>query len=72
MKKITFIINGRRFEVELDSDFALYVTKKLSESKIDNDRNNDIPKFLNAYLQALKENYDNRKQTEELLVEIST
>jgi len=72
MKKVSFPINGRRFEVELDNDFALYVKEKLAQSKIADDRNNDVPKLLNAYLKALKENYNNQKQIEELLVEIST
>ena len=72
MKKVSFTINGRRFEVELDSDFAFYVKDKLSQSEIVNDRDNDVPKLLNAYLKALKENYDNQRQIEELLVDIST
>jgi predicted DNA-binding transcriptional regulator YafY len=72
MKKISFTINGRRFEVELDNDFALYVLDRLSQSKIVDNRDNDVPKLLNAYLKALKENYDNQKQIEELLVDIST
>ena len=72
MKKVSFPINGRRFEVELDSDFALYVKDKLTQSKIVEDRDNNIPKLLNAYLKALKENYENQKQIEKLLVDIST
>jgi len=72
MKKVSFAVNGRRFEVELDSNFALYVLDKLSQSRISNDRDNDVPKLLNAYLKALKENYDNQKQIEKLLVDIST
>ncbi|NEW59920.1 hypothetical protein GSY74_01375, partial [Sulfurovum sp. bin170] len=71
MKKVSFTINGRRFEVELDSGFALYVIDKSAQNKMADDRDNDIPKLLNAYLTALKENYDNQKQIEELLVEIS-
>ena len=71
MKKVTFPINGRRFEVELDNDFAFYVIDKLAQSKIDDDKDNDVPKLLNAYLKVVKENYDNEKQIERLLVEIS-
>jgi hypothetical protein len=72
MKKVCFAINGRRFEVELNDNFALYVLDKLSQSKIVDNRDNDVPKILNAYLKALKENYDNEKQIEKLLVDIST
>ena len=72
MKKVNFTINGRRFEVELEHDFALFVRDRLAESDIVSDRNNDTPKLLNAYLKALKENYDTEKQIEKLLVDIST
>ncbi len=72
MKKVSFPINGRRFEVELDRDFAFYVLDRLSQSKIVEDRDNDVSKLINAYLKALKENYDNQKQIEELLVDILT
>jgi len=62
MKKISFSISGRRFNVELDDDFAQYVLKKLFENNIFEDRDNDTPKFLGAYLKSLKENYQNDKR----------
>ena len=72
MRKVSFTINGRRFEVELEDKFALFVDSRLERAGIVNDRNNDTPKILNAYLQALKENFDNEKQIKELLVAFST
>ena len=72
MRKVSFTINGRRFEVELEDRFALFVESRLERAGIANDRNNDTPKILNAYLQALKENFDNEKQIEELLVGFAT
>jgi hypothetical protein len=72
MRKVSFTINGRRFEVELEDKFALFVENQLGRAGISNDRNNDTPKILNAYLQALKENFDNEKQIEELLVGFAT
>lgn len=71
MKKVEFSINGKKYEVELENDFALFVIENLDKHNIDSEKNTTIPKLLNAYLQALKENYDNKKKIEELLVEIS-
>jgi len=67
MKKVSFYINGRQFEVELDSDFASYVSNRLSKNGIDPNRNTETPKLLNAYLNALKENYENDKKIDDLL-----
>ena len=61
MKKISFSIGGRRFEMELDDDFAKYVLEQLAQNNIAHDRDNNTMKFLSAYLRALKENYNNKK-----------
>jgi hypothetical protein len=70
MKKVNFYVNGRRYEVKLEEDFALFVEDKLSKSNITPDKNSDVPKILNGYLQALKANYDNEKKIKELLEKI--
>ncbi len=71
MKKVEFSINGKKYEVELENAFALFVIENLNKHNIDSTKNTTVPKLLNAYLLALKENYDNKKKIEELLVEIS-
>ena len=68
MQKVSFSINGKRYEVELENDFAIFVMEKLRESSILSDRDNDVPKLLNVYLKSLKENFDTEKEIEELLI----
>ena len=70
MQKVSFSINGKRYEVELENDFAMFVVEKLRESGVSSDRDNNIPKLLNIYLQALKENFDTKREIEELLIKI--
>ncbi len=72
MKKVAFSLGGRRFEMELESEFALYVEDDLTLNGIATDRDNELTKLLRAYLKALKQNYDNEKQIETLLVDILT
>ena len=72
MKKVAFSLGGRRFEIELESEFALYVEDDLTLNGIATDRDNELTKLLRAYLKALKQNYDNEKQIETLLVDILT
>ena len=71
MKKVSFSISGKRYEVELDNNFAMFVMEKLEESNISSERDNDVPKLLNVYLQALKQNYDTQREIEELLIKTS-
>jgi hypothetical protein len=58
MKKIIFTIEGRRFEIELESAFATHVEENLKEHGIAQDRNNEAAKLVKAYLTTLKENYE--------------
>jgi len=70
MKKVKFPINGKKYEVDLENDFAIFVMEQLSSSNISSEKNNDSVKLLNAYLKALKENYDIQKGLEQFLVDI--
>jgi len=70
MKKVKFPINGKKYEVELDNDFAIFVKEHLSNNNISEEKNNDSIKLLNAYLTVLKENYDIQKGLEQFLVDI--
>ena len=70
MKKVKFPINGKKYEVDLENDFAVFVMEHLSSNNISSEKNNDSIKLLNAYLKALKENYDIQNGLEKFLVEI--
>jgi hypothetical protein len=67
MKKVIFTIEGRRFEIELEKDFADFVEANLEEQKIFQDRNNEALEFIKAYLNILKENYEAVKQIKTIL-----
>ncbi len=67
MKKVIFTIEGRRFEIELENDFADFVKENLKEQEIAQDRNNEASKFIKAYLSILKENYEAGEQIKILL-----
>jgi hypothetical protein len=69
MKKIIFTVGGRRFEVELDDNFAQYVSQDLSANNIALDRNNDATKLLQLYLKALKKNHNMDEQIKTFMVE---
>jgi len=71
MKKVSFSVNGKRYEVELENNFAEFVIEKLEESNISTNKDNDVPKLLNIYLKALKQNYDTEREIEELLIKTS-
>jgi hypothetical protein len=70
VKKISFSVSGRRYEVELENNFAMFVMEKFEENNISPDKDNDIPKLLNLYLKALKQNFDTQKEIEDILVQI--
>ncbi|MCK4442385.1 MAG: hypothetical protein KAU90_10290 [Sulfurovaceae bacterium] len=70
MKKIKFPINGRKYEVELDNDFAIFVKEHLSKNNLSEEKNNDSVKLLNAYLSALKEKYDIQNELEQFIKDI--
>lgn len=71
MKKVTFSIGGKGFDIELENEFAEYARQELQKNGIAFDRNNDIIKLLNAYFSTLKKNYDTDKKIESMLLQIS-
>jgi len=72
MKKVAFSIEGKRLEVELEEGFANYLQDDLIRNSISFNQDNRASELLRLYLKALKQNYDNQKQIEELLSHIST
>ena len=71
MKTVIFSLDGKRFEVELENNFADYVQDHLSENGIAFDRNNEISKLLQLCLKTLKHNYDTEEQIKILLSNVA-
>ncbi|QFR49946.1 hypothetical protein FJR48_12000 (plasmid) [Sulfurimonas lithotrophica] len=53
-QKIALHIGGRRFDVDVDDDFADFLTKQIAKD-FNADGNNDIKVLLQAYI---RKNYD--------------
>ena len=68
MKKLTFSVAGKRFDIELEKEFGEYVKKELDANNIQFDRNNEVIVLLRAYIKSLKKSYDTEKQIESLLM----
>ena len=68
MKKLTFSVAGKRFDIELEKEFGEYVKKELDTNSIQFDRNNEAIVLLKAYIKSLKKSYDTEKQIESLLM----
>ena len=68
MKKLTFSVAGKRFDIELEKEFGEYVKKELDANNIQFDRNNETIVLLRAYIKSLKKSYDTEKQIESLLM----
>lgn len=62
MEKVVFSVAGRRFDVELEDVFAIYVKQDLFDNNIISDRDNEPTKLLQLYLKAMKKNFDNEEQ----------
>ncbi len=67
MKKIVFTIASRRLEVELEDDFAEYVSADLLKNKVALDRNNDISQLLQLYLKSIYREFHAEEQIKILL-----
>jgi hypothetical protein len=72
MKKVAFSIEGKRLEVSLEEEFANYLEEDLILNSISFDHDNRASELLRLYLKALKQNFDNQKQIEELISHITT
>ena len=71
MKMLTLSFGGRKFDMELENDFASYVREEWEACDFSFDKDNEHAHFLRGYLKALKQNYENEKRIEALLLEIS-
>lgn len=53
-KKISLIVGGRRFDVDIDEDFAPYLASQMAKD-FNTEGNNEIKVLLQAYI---RKNYD--------------
>lgn len=67
MKKIVFTIAGRRLEVDLEDDFAAYISNDLLHNKVSLDRDNDISQLLQLYLKSMHKKFQSEEQIKTLL-----
>jgi hypothetical protein len=68
MKNVGLTINGTRYEIKLDDEFADFVSKDLEASGINMATDNKADKLLKAYLRLAKQANSYEKEIE-LLVE---
>jgi len=67
MKRVVFTIAGRRLEVELEDEFAAYVSNDLFENNVPLDQNNDITQILQLYLKSMYKGFESEEQIKTLL-----
>jgi len=67
MKKIVFTIGGRRLEVDLEDDFAQYLSNDLLKNKVALDKDNEISKLLQLYLKSLHKEFNSEEQIKIIL-----
>lgn len=72
MKKVVFTIASRRLEVDLEDDFAQFITDDLIRNKVSLDRDNDISQVLQLYLKSMHREFKSDEQIQTLLSKIET
>lgn len=65
-KKIGLNIGGRRFDVDVEDDFALFLEHQMSKD-FNIDGNNELKLLLQAYVRKNHELYMNEKKVEEII-----
>ncbi len=68
-KKIGLHIGGRRFDVDVDENFAPFLEREM-EKDFNIDGNNDLKKLLHAYVKKNHELYMQEKKIENILKKI--
>ncbi|MDQ7045506.1 MAG: hypothetical protein Q9M32_06315 [Sulfurimonas sp.] len=64
-KKIGLHIGGRRFDVDVENDFALFLEHKMSKD-FNIEGNNDLKLLLQAYVRKTHELYVQEQKIEEI------
>ncbi len=71
MRDLAIKVNGIKYKAKrLDSDFADFVEKEMSESGIVLDAENSAEKLFAAYLRLAGKSYSYEKEIEEIIREI--
>ncbi|MDA3908700.1 MAG: hypothetical protein PF437_06400 [Sulfurimonas sp.] len=65
-KKIGLHIGGRRFDVDVEDDFAPFLEQRMAKD-FNIDGNNDLKKMLHAYVRRTHELFLQEKEIEEIL-----
>ena len=65
-KKICLTIGGKRFDLNIDDQFALFLQAQMALD-LNVDGNNEVKKVLEAYVRKTYELYSKEKQIEEIL-----
>jgi len=65
-KKIGLLLGGRRFDVDVEDNFAPFLEKNIAKD-FNKDGNNDFKKLLHAYVRRTYELYLQEKKIENLL-----
>jgi hypothetical protein len=72
MKKIVFTIATKRLEVDLEDDFAEYVSNDFLKNEIALDRDNDVSRLLQLYLKTIHKEFQSEEQIKILLNQIES
>lgn len=65
-RKICLTIGGKRFDLNIDDKFALFLQQQMAMD-LNVDGNNEVKKVLEAYVRKTYELYTKEKQIEEIL-----
>ena len=70
-KKIALHIGGRRFDVDVENEFAQFLECQMSKD-FNIDGNNDLKLLLQAYVRKNHELYMQEKEVEKIIKKIDT
>ncbi|MBN2817029.1 MAG: hypothetical protein JXQ67_10125 [Campylobacterales bacterium] len=68
-KKIGLHIGGRRFDVDVEDDFAKFLTKEMAKD-FNTEGNNDLKVVLQGYVRKVHDLYTQEKKMQELIDKI--
>jgi hypothetical protein len=65
-RKISFMVDGKKFDLNIDDEFAPFLQKQMGND-LNVEGNNDVKKVLEAYIRKTYELYLKEKKVEEIL-----
>ena len=68
-KKISLTVNGSRFDIDLEDDFADYLNAKLKRD-FSMDSNNELKKLLQAYVRRSHDLFEQERKAQDIISEI--